>query len=133
MREGRRLLVHMLGTVTARPSVSTTATSETTAEREVVAFTEHEARALGLSLTIVHRSELSDPWPVGEDVAVARLLVLHHDRVESLLRSARNHEHVFSAGDLHSARAVEGTRTLRSRCPGVACLVAIVPDQTAST
>jgi hypothetical protein len=106
-------------------------------EPDVVAFAEHEARALGLTLTIVHRSVLGEPWPVGEDVAVTRLLVPHQGRAQSLLRSARNDLVVFSAGDLRSARAAEGTRTLRSRYSGVACLVAIVPDaprpQSAST
>lgn len=97
-------------------------------EGGVVAFAEQEARALGLSLTIVHRSSVGTPWPVGDDVAVTRLLVPQPDRSRALLQSARNDLLVFSAGDLGSARAAEGTRTLRSRYSGTASLVAIVPD-----
>lgn len=97
-------------------------------EGGVVAFAEQEARALGLSLTIVHRSSVGTPWPVGDDVAVTRLLVPQPDRARALLRSAHNDLLVISAGDLGSAREAESTRTLRSRYSGTASLVAIVPD-----
>jgi hypothetical protein len=97
-------------------------------ERAVVAFAEHEARALGLSLTIVHRGAIGATHPVGDDVAVTRLLVPEQPRAQRLLSSARNELLVVAADDLRSARSAEGASSLRRRYSGTACLVAVVPE-----
>lgn len=98
-------------------------------ERAVVAFAEHEARALGVSLTIVYRGSIGEVWPVGEDIAVTRLLVPQQARAHRLLASPRNDLLVVAASDLRSARTAEGATALRQRYSGTACLVAVVPEE----
>lgn len=98
-------------------------------ERAAIAFAEHEARGLGLSLTIVYRGSIGEIHPVAEDIPVTRLLVPLQARAQRLLSSKRNDLLVVGAQDVRSARAAEGVSSLRRRYSGTACLVAVVPDR----
>jgi nucleotide-binding universal stress UspA family protein len=97
-------------------------------ERAVVAFAEREARARGISLTVVNRGPIGEPHEVAPDVPLTRLLVPQQPRVQRLLGSQRNDLLVVSAEDLRSARSAEGARSLRRRYAGTAPLVAVVAE-----
>lgn len=97
-------------------------------EEDVVSFAVEEARTMGLSLTILHRGHLGEPWPLGDEVPVTRLLVPEQPKAQQLLSSRRNDLLVVSVADLQAERAVGGSSALRRRYAGTPCLVAVVPE-----
>lgn len=98
------------------------------AEQDVVAFAEHEARSLGISLTILYVASIGEPWPVAADVPSTRVLEPDPDRAHRAVGSPRNEVVVISSSDLEAIRAAEGVQVVRARYADTARLVAVVPD-----